>query len=136
MKLLHHLDFADVADRLPAGMSEADWLLLRGNVDHLSELGEWLLMLEGDLSAPDIAEEDRDFLAQAASIAAGLDWAGDPWPALADALKSTTGRKGKALFLPLRRALTGRDSGPEMAPLLKRIGRERVLARLAVTTTA
>ena len=135
MKLLHHLDFADVADRLPAGMSEADWLLLRGNVDHLSELGEWLLMLDGDLSAPDIADEDRDFLAQAASIAAGLDWAGDPWPALADALKSTTGRKGKALFLPLRRALTGRDSGPEMAPLLKRIGRDRALARLAVTTS-
>ena len=135
MKLLHHLDFADVADRLPAGMNEADWLLLRGNVDHLSELGEWLLMLDGDLSAPDIADEDRDFLAQAASIAAGLDWAGDPWPALADALKSTTGRKGKALFLPLRRALTGRDSGPEMAPLLKRIGRDRALARLAVTTS-
>lgn len=136
MKLLHHLDFADVVGRLPAGMTEPDWLLLRGNVDHLSELADWLPVLDGELSAPDIADEDRDFLAQAATIAAGLDWSGEPWGELAEALKATTGRKGKALFLPLRRALTGRDSGPEMAPLLKRIGRDRALARLAVTASA
>ena len=51
MKLLHHLDFADVADRLPAGMTEADWLLLRGNVDHLAELADWLPVLDGDIFA-------------------------------------------------------------------------------------
>ena len=130
MKLLHHLDFADVADRLPAGMGEADWLLLRGNVDHLAELTDWLPVLDGDLPMFAFADEDREFLGQAASIAAGLDWSVDPWPALAEGLKSATGRKGKALFHPLRRALTGRESGPEMAPLLKRIGRDRALARL------
>ena len=134
MKLLHHLDFDAVTDRLPEGMSEADWVLLRGNVDHLAELADWLPVLDGDLAAPSIADEDRDFLAQAASIAAGLDWAGDPWPALAEALKAATARKGKALFLPLRQALTGRESGPEMAPLLKRIGRDRALARLTAAS--
>ena len=134
LKLLHHLDFATVATRLPAGMSEADWMLLRGNVDHLSELGAWLDVLDGDLPAPDIEPDDRAFLAQAASVAAGLDWSADPWPALADALKAATGRKGKALFHPLRRALTGRDSGPEMAPLLRRIGRDRALARLTAVS--
>jgi len=46
-------------------------------------------------------------------------------------LKAETGRKGKALFLPLRRALTGRDHGPDMAALLPLIGRERALARLS-----
>jgi glutamyl-tRNA synthetase len=135
MKLLHHLDFADVADRLPVGMSEADWLLLRGNVDHLSELADWLPVLDGDLPARGIVADDRDFLAQAATIAAGLDWSGDPWAELAAALKAT-GRKGKALFLPLRTALTGRDSGPEMASLLKRIGRDRTVARLTSAATA
>jgi glutamyl-tRNA synthetase len=65
----------------------------------------------------------------AASIADGLDWSGEPWGELAAELKAT-GRKGKALFLPLRRALTGRESGPEMAPLLKRIGKDRAIARL------
>ena len=134
MKLLHHLDFADIADRLPVGMTEPDWLLLRGNVDHLAELVDWLPVLDGELPAADTAAEDRDFLAQAATIAAGLDWSGDPWPALAEALKAT-GRKGKALFLPLRRALTGRDSGPEMAPLLKRIGRDRTFARLTAASS-
>ena len=134
MKLLHHLDFNAVADRLPPNMTEADWLLLRGNVDHLAELADWLPVLDGDLPAPNSADEDRDFLAQAASIVADLDWSAEPWSALTDALKSATGRKGKALFHPLRRALTGRDSGPEMAPLLKRIGRDRALARLTAAS--
>ncbi|MES2903553.1 MAG: glutamate--tRNA ligase [Pseudomonadota bacterium] len=133
MKLLHHLDFADVADRLPAGMGEGDWLLLRGNVDHLAELADWLPVLDGELSSTETADEDRDFLAQAAAIAGDLDWSAEPWSELATALKAT-GRKGKALFLPLRQALTGRDSGPEMAPLLKRIGKDRAVARL--TTAA
>ena len=134
MKLLHHLDFDAVANRLPAGMGEGDWLLLRGNVDHLAELGDWLAMLDGDLRAADIADEDRAFLGQAATLAADLDWSAEPWPALAEALKAATGRKGKPLFLPLRQALTGRESGPEMAPLLKRIGRERTLARLTAAS--
>jgi len=130
MEMLHHLDFDAVAERLPTGMTEGDWLLLRGNVDHLAELTDWLPVLDGDLIAPDTANEDRDFLAQAATLAADLDWSAEPWVELAQALKSATGRKGKALFLPLRQALTGRPSGPEMAPLLKRIGRDRALARL------
>ena len=74
--------------------------------------------------------EDRAFLAIAAQLAEGIDWAADPWRALTDALKQTTGRKGRALFLPLRRALTGRDHGPDMAALLPLIGRERAVARL------
>ena len=135
MKMLHHLDFDAVAARLPAGMAEGDWLLLRGNVDHLAELADWLPVLDGDLPAPDIAEEDRDFLAQAAELAANLDWSAEPWGELAEAIKCATGRKGKALFLPLRQALTGRPSGPEMAPLLKRIGRDRALARLTNAST-
>ncbi len=129
MKLLHHLDFADVADRLPAGLNEGDWLLLRGNVDHLAEMADWLPVLGGELPPAALPDEDRAFIRQAADVARGLDWSAEPWAELAAALKAT-GRKGKALFLPLRQALTGRDSGPEMAPLLKRIGRDRSLARL------
>ena len=130
-RLLHHLNFAEVADRLPAGASETDWLLLRGNLAHLREYAEWLPVLDGDLDPPEIPPEDRAFLADAAQVAAALDWSADPWPALTTALKASSGRKGKALFHPLRLALTGRDSGPEMAPLVKRIGRTRALARLA-----
>ena len=76
-----------------------------------------------------IAEEDRDFLVQAAEIAATLDWT-DPWAELTAALKTATGRKGRALFLPLRLALTGREHGPDMAALLPLIGKENALDRL------
>ena len=61
---------------------------------------------------------------------AAIDWSESPWPQLIARLKETTGRAGKPLFLPLRRALTGRDSGPEMAALLPLIGREETIARL------
>jgi glutamyl-tRNA synthetase len=129
-KLLHHLDYAEVADRLPPAASEDDWLLLRGNVAHLGEIADWLQVLGGDIAAPELPADDRDFLRQAADIADSLDWSGNPWTQLAEGLKAATGRKGRALFHPLRLALTGRESGPEMAPLLARIGKDRALARL------
>ena len=74
--------------------------------------------------------EDRELLEAAAEAAASLDWSHAPWTDLVARLKAATGRSGKALFLPLRRALTGRDSGPEMAALLPLIGRDETVARL------
>ena len=131
-RLLHRLEFAEVADRLPDGASEEDWLLLRGNLERISDFSEWHQVIAGDIAPPALAEEERAVVAKAAEVAATLDWSGDPWHALADALKSSTGQKGRALFHPLRVALTGRDSGPEMAVLLRRIGKDRALARLSV----
>jgi glutamyl-tRNA synthetase len=124
-KLLHHLDFSHVAGRLPAEANEADWLLLRGNLAHLGEYADWLPVLDGEVPVPEMPPEAR-----AAAIAEGLDWADGPWSKLAEMLKAETGRKGRALFHPLRLALTGRESGPEMAPLLARIGRDRAVTRL------
>ena len=133
-RLLHHLEFSDVAERLPAGASEADWLLLRGNLGRLGDYGDWLAVLDGQVAAPDLNHDDRLFIRDAAAVAEAIDWSADPWPALAEALKDKTGRKGRPLFAPLRLALTGRDSGPEMAPLLARIGRDRALARLVAAS--
>ncbi|WP_118858139.1 glutamate--tRNA ligase [Sphingomonas mesophila] len=129
-KLLHHLPFAAVADRVPPAIGAAEWDLLAGNVDHLAELADWLPVLDGDIPPPDLPAEDRSFLAAAATAAETIDWSGEPWADLSQTLKQSTDRKGKALFRPLRLALTGRESGPEMAPLIKRIGRDRALARL------
>jgi glutamyl-tRNA synthetase len=129
-KLLHHLDYADVASRLPEGIGEAEWLALRGNLAHLAEAADWIPVLHGSIETPEVVPDDKPLVAEAASAAAGLDWAADPWHALTGALKQSTGRKGRALFHPLRLALTGRDSGPEMAPLVKLIGRDRALERL------
>ncbi len=129
-KLLHHLDFSAVAGRVPAGIGAAEWAILAGNVDHLGELSGWVPVLDGDILVDGIDVEDIQFLNEAASIADQIDWTDNPWAALTSALKEQTGRKGKALFHPLRKALTGRDSGPEMAPLMARIGKARSTARL------
>jgi glutamyl-tRNA synthetase len=129
-RIVHQLDFAAVADRLPAGMDNAAWEAIRPNLTTVAGAGDWWHVVEGPIEAA-VDPEDRDFLAAAHRVAAEIDWAGDPWHALTNALKDATGRKGKPLFLPLRRALTGMDHGPDMAALLPLIGRDRALERLA-----
>jgi glutamyl-tRNA synthetase len=129
-KLLHHLDFAAVAERLPDGIGEPEWLALRGNLAHLAEAGDWIPVVQGSIGVPEISGDDRAFLGEAAALAGTLDWSQDPWQALTGALKASSGRKGRALFHPLRLAITGRDSGPEMGPLVRLIGKPRTIERL------
>ncbi len=128
-KIVHQLPFDAVADRLPGGMTETAWAAIRPNLERVADAADWWAVVEGPVAAT-TAAEDRKFLGQAHALAAGLDWAGDPWHALTTALKDASGRKGRALFLPLRRALTGRDHGPDMAALLPLIGRDHALERL------
>jgi glutamyl-tRNA synthetase len=126
-RIVHQLPYAAVADRLPAGMDDAAWEAVRPNLSAVAEAGDWWSVIHGEVTP---TGEDQEFLATAAAVARTIDWAADPWHALTDRLKTETGRKGKALFLPLRRALTGRDHGPDMAALLPLIGRERAVTRL------
>ncbi|MFY0057055.1 hypothetical protein ABTP94_18605, partial [Acinetobacter baumannii] len=87
----------------------------------------WWQVIEGPVEP---LADDGDYLALAADTLESLTWEPGIWSALTGALKAATARKGKDLFLPLRRALTGRDHGPEMAGLLLLIGRDRALERL------
>jgi glutamyl-tRNA synthetase len=128
-KIVHQLPHAAVAARLPAGMDATAWEAVRPNLETVAQAADWWRVVEGPVDAPAMPEEAA-YLAQAAEAARAIDWAADPWHALTAALKDATGRKGKALFLPLRRALTGLDHGPDMAALLPLIGRARALARL------
>ena len=125
--IVHQLEHAEVADRLPAGMDEAGWHAIRPNIAHVGEAAHWWRLVTGPIAAPAFDADDRAYLAHAADL---LTWGDDPWHALTAALKQTTGRKGKQLFLPLRQALTGMDHGPEMAQLLGLIGAEEARARL------
>jgi glutamyl-tRNA synthetase len=130
-RIVHQLPFDTVANRLPAGMNAAAWEAIRPNLSTIAGAPEWWAVIEGPVRA-ETDPEDRAYLDRAGQLAAEIDWAGDPWHALTGALKAESGRKGKALFLPLRRALTGMDHGPDMAALLPLIGRERALERLHV----
>ena len=125
--IVHQLPFAAVKARLPAGMDEAGWHAVQPNLAHVHEAAEWWRLVTGPIAQPAFNEEDRAYLAQAA---AALTWGENPWAALTAALKEATGRKGKALFLPLRQALTGMDHGPDMGELLPLIGEAEARARL------
>jgi len=84
--------------------------------------GWWHLIRDG--AVPLVDDADRDFVAQAFAMLPPQPWSGETWGQWTAAVKAATGRKGKDLFRPLRRALTGRDAGPEMAdlmPLLRRV---------------
>jgi glutamyl-tRNA synthetase len=131
-RVVHQLPFAAVVDRLPEGMGEPGWEAIRPNLTKVSDAGEWWAVVSGPVAA-DRDDEDADFLGMAAQVASAMDWSDDPWHSLTDALKGTSGRKGKALFLPLRRALTGLDHGPDMKALLPLIGRDRALQRLGAS---
>jgi glutamyl-tRNA synthetase len=129
-RLLHKLDHAAVAARLPDGATDEDWLLLRPNLERLSDFANWFSVLNGDIDPPELAHEERLLVKDAAAIAARLEWGSDAWRELTNEVKQASGKKGRELFHPLRLALTGRDSGPEMAGLLERMGKDRAVRRL------
>ena len=131
--LVHQMEFSQVADRLPQGMDEAGWHAIRPNLAHVNEAGQWWALVTGPIDQPEFTQDDRAYLAEAANT---LVWSDDPWRSLTGALKDTTGRKGKPLFLPLRQALTGMDHGPDMGELLPLIGEEEARARLTKAATS
>ena len=129
-RIVHHLPYIAVATRLPEGVDSTGWDAIRPNLTRVEDAADWWSVVEGPIVSSAVDADTRAFLDSAAAVAVKIDWATDPWHALTGALKSETGRKGKSLFLPLRVALTGRESGPDMAALLPLIGRERAIARL------
>ncbi|MGE0053213.1 MAG: glutamate--tRNA ligase [Hyphomicrobium sp.] len=129
-KLLHKLPYEDVAERLEAmGITggEAFWDAVRGNVTVLADAKGWWQVVAGEIS-PVI--EDAAFLSRAAEVLPAEPWTHDTWGLWTNAIKAATGAKGRALFHPLRLALTGSDQGPELKLLLVLMERERVLSRL------
>ena len=132
-KILHHTAYETVADRLPAAITAARWHAIRPNLMTVAEAADWVAVFDGPLTPPSVEDADRPVLTAAAAAAPAIDWSADPWHALTAAVKVATGAKGRALFLPLRRALTARDHGPDMAELLPLIARDQAVARLAAS---
>lgn len=136
-RTLHAMPFAAAQPRLAAagiGGGADFWLAVRGNLERLADAAGWWAVIATP-QAGLIADEDREFLASAAALLPPEPWAetwdGNSYGAWIKAVKAASGRAGKALFHPLRRALTGRDTGPELAALLPLMGRGRVVGRLA-----
>jgi glutamyl-tRNA synthetase len=129
-KLLHGLPFSAMAERLRdmgMGGGEEFWETVRGNLTVLADAEHWWRVIEGPL---DPLIENRDLCQKAAKLLPPEPWDGSTWETWSSAIKAATGAKGRALFQPLRLALTGEAHGPELKHLLPLIGRERAMARL------
>jgi glutamyl-tRNA synthetase len=129
-KLLHALPFDAVAGRLSAlgiGDGAAFWDAVRPNLTRFSDAADLWTLVAGPVR-PVI--EDASLAAKAAGLLPPEPWDETSWGAWTAAVAGATGAKGRALFHPLRLALTGREHGPELKKLLPLIGRARALARL------
>ncbi len=132
-RTLHQMSFEEVRERLAAagiaGEKAADfWLAVRGNLATFREVAEWWQVIAGRI-APRI--EDAEMLAAARETLPKEPWDETTFAGWTALLKGRIDRKGKALFHPLRLALTGREQGPELAVLLPLIGRTKAEARLS-----
>ncbi|OHC42748.1 MAG: glutamate--tRNA ligase [Rhodobacteraceae bacterium GWE1_64_9] len=116
------LPFDAVAARIaelgvPADKAEAFWRVAKDNITVLDDLaGWWDLFVNG--AEPMVEDEDRDFIAQALALLPPQPWTQATWGEWTAVVKEATGRKGKGLFMPLRKALTGQAHGPEMADVM------------------
>jgi len=130
-RLLHDMPYEAVKDRLMA-MGIADdqnfWLLIRSNVEKIADAAGWSTVIHAPMPGQ-IEAEDADFCKIAADYLPET-LGPETWHAWTETLKEKAGRKGKGLYLPLRRALTGRGRGPEMDKLLVLLGYERAKGRL------
>lgn len=130
-KILHATPFAKVADRLVAmgmqGVTEDFWNAIKGELQVLTDAKAWWDVAQGTI-APVI--EDADLIAAAAATLPAEPWDQATFGAWTKTVKEATGKSGKALFMPLRLALTAHAHGPELGQLLPIMGRARVLMRL------
>ncbi|WP_417814338.1 glutamate--tRNA ligase [Thalassospira alkalitolerans] len=132
-KVIHDMSFEVAKPKLEAaGLSDTHeefWNAVRGNCWRVAEAVEWWGVITNQV-IPQIDDEDADFLKQAAGMLPEGELDGTSWKAWTGALKDATDRKGKQLFMPLRKALTGREHGPEMSAMLVLIGRDKACERL------
>jgi glutamyl-tRNA synthetase len=128
---LRRMEYTAVADRLPGGATEAFWLAIRGSLDLLKEARGWWDVVAGTI-VPPVIDDGRDLLLTAGTLLPPEPWDHGVWTRWIAALEDATDRSGDALLTPLRLALTGEDSGPDLADLLPLIGRSRAASRLAI----
>ena len=121
-KTLRAQPFEAVASRLaeagvPDDMAPAFWAAIGPNLDRMDEVRAWLGLIRNG-AAPKIEPGDEEFVARAMALLPPRPWTDATWGEWTAVVKEATGRKGRALFQPLRRVLTGRDHGPDMGALM------------------
>ncbi len=133
-RFVHEMSYDQAAPKLKAlGLERADeafWFAVRDNLHQIGEAAYWYEVCFGNI---DVDRDKEGFTAQAAALLPPEPWTAATWSDWVTRLKSTTGRRGRDLFQPLRCALTGRTDGPELKALLPLIGRAKAQQRLQGT---
>ena len=131
-RILHETPYAVVAERLVEIGAPAQvefWEAMRGNIEKFADMQDIMALINGPIT-PVVETDDAEYIAQARTLLPDAPLDTESWSDWTGRLKDETGRKGRALFMPLRMALTGQSHGPEMQHLLYHIGYDEVVARL------
>ncbi|PLS22360.1 glutamate--tRNA ligase [Neptunicoccus cionae] len=110
---------------VPADIAPAFWEVARENVATRAGIADWWALCR-DGAEPLVDAEDADFVATAKDLLPAQPWDGDSWKSWTTAVKEATGRKGRGLFMPLRKALTGMEHGPDMSKLMPLLQKHRL----------
>jgi glutamyl-tRNA synthetase len=136
-RTLHAMPYENAAPRLEklgVGGGPAFWEAVRGNLSRLNDAALWWRVASEAIS-PALSAADLEICKSAAAALPPepwkeATWEKTNWDAFVETIKKATGKSGRALFHPLRIALTGEERGPELRTLLPFIGRARAAARL------
>ncbi len=128
-KLLHIVSFAEVSAYLDFA-DEKFWNLIRGNIKNLEEARQWWKIVHGQPEISEFTATDKEFLLVASGVLPPEPWDDTIWDKWLAAIKPATNRKGKDLFMPLRKALTGLEHGPELKKILPLLGLQKTISRL------
>ena len=121
-RILGTRPYEDVADQIraigvPDDVAPAFWAVVRENITTLQDLPGWWSVFTGEAGGR-AEDEDRAFVEEALALLGAPPYTAETWGQWTTAVKDATGRKGRGLFMPLRRAVTGLDRGPEMADVM------------------
>jgi len=131
-KILTHAPFKLVEEtltKLGINIDENFWESIKGNLTTHHDALDWAEICQTELE-PIIDKNDADFLKSCSDLLPQGSWNENTWDEWIKIAKTNTDRQGKTLFLPIRRAITRRESGPELKHLLPLLGRDKVYQRL------
>lgn len=132
--LIHAMVYGEAAPRLEAlgiagPKAEPFWEAVRGNLERVEDAAFWWRVVNDGPGTVELSDEDRAFVRTAFDLLPPEPWGRDSWRVWTERVKAETGRKGKALFKPLRLALTGQEAGPDLSDLFSLMDRAKISAR-------
>lgn len=122
-------DLGDLKERIGVDVDEDFWLSVRANINKIVDLIDWWRICKEEIT-PAILDEDREYLKLILTLLPEGELDNSSWDIWTNKIKNSTDKKGKELYMPIRKALTGKESGPEMRLILPLIPYEKVIARL------